>query len=117
MSDLEELWIENSYIILLFKFYLNNMYDIFLVKKRNLFFFLNTHSYFFLFSLLSSNLIIKLSTIIDIVAIHYPDNLKNEFELLYVNLDYKINFRFFLKIFTNKENLIVSISNLFKSAE
>lgn len=115
MSDLEVLWIENNYVWLLFNKFLNNMYNIFLVKKKNIFFFLNIYLYFFLFSILNSNLIIKINTIIDIVATHYPDNSKNEFELLYVNLNYKLNLRFFLKILTNKENLIVSINEFFKS--
>jgi NADH:ubiquinone oxidoreductase subunit C len=116
MSDLEALWIENNYVLLLFRQILNNMYNIFLIKKNNIYFFLNIYLYFFLFSILNSNLIIKVNTIIDIVATHYPDNSKNEFELLYVNLNYKLNLRFFLKILINKENLIVSINEIFKSA-
>jgi NADH:ubiquinone oxidoreductase subunit C len=115
MSDLEVLWIENNYVLLLFKKVLNNMFNISLIKKKNIFFFLNIYLYFFLFSILNSNLIIKINTIIDIVATHYPDNSKNEFELLYVNLNYKLNLRFFLKVLTNKENLIVSINEFFKS--
>jgi NADH:ubiquinone oxidoreductase subunit C len=115
MSDLEVLWTENNYILLLFNKILNNMYNIFLIKKKNIFFFLNIYIYFFLFSILNSNLIIKVNTIIDIVATHYPDNFKNEFESLYVNLNYKLNLRFFLKILINKENLIVSINEIFKS--
>jgi NADH:ubiquinone oxidoreductase subunit C len=115
MSDLEELWIENNHILMLFKFFLNNMYNNFLIKKKKFIFFLNTHFYFFLFSVLNSNLIIKINTIIDVAAVHYPDNSKNEFELLYVNLNYKLNLRFFLKLLINKENLIVSLNNIFKS--
>jgi len=91
------------------------MFNISLIKKKNIFFFLNIYLYFFLFSILNSNLIIKINTIIDIVATHYPDNSKNEFELLYVNLNYKLNLRFFLKVLTNKESLIVSINEFFKS--
>jgi len=115
MSDLEVLWIENNYMLLLFNKFLNNMYNIFLVKKKNIYIYLNTYFYFFLFSILNSNLIIKINSIIDIVATHYPDNSKNEFELLYVNLNFKLNLRFFLKILINKENLIISINKLFKS--
>jgi len=115
MSDLEVLWIENSYILMLFNKFFNNMYDIFLIKKKNIYIFLNIYLYFFLFSILNSNLIIKINSIIDIVATHYLDNSKNEFELLYVNLNYKLNLRFFLKILINKENLIISINKLFKS--
>jgi len=115
MNDSEVLWIENSYIIILFKFFLSNMYDIYLIKKKKIFLFLDTYLYLYIFSILSSNLIIKIHSIIDIVATHYPDNLQNEFELLYININYKLNLRFFLKILIKKENLIISISNLFNS--
>jgi len=117
MSDFEELWIESNYLMLFFNITLNNLYDIFLIKKKSFFFYLNIFFYLFLFSILNSNLVIKVNTIIDIVAIHYPDNYKKEFELLYVNLNYKLNLRFLFKILINKEDLIFSISKLFKSAE
>jgi len=116
MSDLEELWTGNSYILILFKIYLSNMYDFYLIKKKNLYFFLDINFYFYLFSFLNSNLIVKINSIIDIIATHYPDNFSNEFELLYVNINYKLNFRFFLKTLINKENLIISLNNIFKSA-
>lgn len=116
MSDTVVHWIDNSYVMFLFKIILNSMYDFFLVKKKNFFFFLNTFLYFYLLSILNSNMIFKINTIIDIVATHYPDNLENEFELLYVNLNYKLNLRFFLKLLIKKENLIISINNLFNSA-
>ena len=115
MSGFEEPWIENNYLLLVFNLFLNNMYNIFLIKKKYVYMYLNIYLYFFLFSILNSNFIIKINSIIDIVATHYPDNTKNEFELLYVNLNYKLNFRFFLKLLINKENLIISVSKLFKS--
>src|SRR5690349_9902342 len=114
MNDIEELWIENSYIFLLFKKFLGNMYDFYLVKKKNLYFFLDINSFFYLFSFLNSNLILKINSIIDIIATHYPDNYNNEFELLYININYKLNLRFFLKTLINKENLIISLNYLFK---
>ena len=117
MSDLVVLWIENNYLILFLNVILGNMYNFYLAKKKKLFFFLNTYNYFYLFSILNSNLILKITSIIDIVATHFPDNLENEFEFLYVNLNYKLNLRFFLKILIQKEDLIISISNLYKSVE
>lgn len=91
------------------------MYDLYLIKKKRFFFLLNTDLYFYLFNMLSSNLIVKINSIIDLVATHFLDNSDDEFELLYVNLNYKLNLRFFIKLLINKENLIVSISNLFES--
>lgn len=114
MSDLEGHWIESNYLILFFNLLLKNLYDYFLIKKEKFFFFLNIHYYFFLFSILNSTFIIKINTIIDIVATHYPDNV-NEFEFLYVSLNYKLNLRFFLKILVNSEILMISINKLFKS--
>jgi hypothetical protein len=115
MSDSVVLWIENYNLTLFFKNFFFNMYEVFLIKKRKFFFFLNAYFYFFLFSILNSNIILKIVSIIDIVAIHLPDNLDNEFEFLYVNLNYKLNLRFFIKILIKKENLMISISNIYKS--
>jgi len=116
MNDSEEPWIENNYIIALFTIIFSKICDIFLIKKKYFFYNLNIFFYFFLFNILNSSIILKIDTIIDIVATHYSDNFINEFELLYVNINYKFNLRFFLKLLINKENLIISISNLFKSA-
>jgi NADH:ubiquinone oxidoreductase subunit C len=115
MNDFVVLWIENNHYILFLNNVFKRMYEYFLVKKKNIFFSLNIFLYFFLFSILNSNLIIKINTIIDIVATHYIDNDKKEFESLYVNLNYKLNLRFFFKNLINKEDLIFSISKLFKS--
>ena len=116
MNDSEEPWIENNYIIALFTIIFSKICDIFLIKKKYFFYNLNIFFYFFLFNILNSSIILKIDTIIDIVATHYSDNFINEFELLYVNINYKFNLRFFFKLLINKENLIISISNLFKSA-
>ena len=54
-------------------------------------------------------------SIIDIVALHFPSNLENEFEFLYVNVNYILNLRYFFKILIKKEDLMISISNLYNS--
>jgi hypothetical protein len=115
MNDFAGLWIGNNYLIFFFEKILNNLYSSFLIKKKRFFFFLNTYLYFYFFSILNSNIILKIKTIIDIVATHYPNNLDNEFEFLYVNLNYKLNLRFFLKLLIKKEDLMISLSNLYKS--
>lgn len=116
MNDLEGLWIEINYLRLLFYTLLKNMFITYLIKKKNFFLFINSFYYFYLFIILNKNIFLKIDTIIDIVATHYPDNLNNEFELLYVNLLKKLNVRFFFKLFIKKENVVISISKLFKSA-
>src|SRR5271170_6411788 len=110
MSDFKELWIESSFLMLFFNITLNNMYNVFFVKKQSFFFILNIFFYFYFFSILNSNLVIKVNTIIDIVAMHYPDNYKKEYESLYINLNYKLNLRFFSKSLINKEYIIISIN-------
>jgi NADH-quinone oxidoreductase subunit C len=114
MSDFVVLWTENNHYILFLNNAFRSMYEFFLVKKKNLFFSLNIFLYFFLFSILNSNTILKIMSIIDIVALHFPSN-ENEFEFLYVNLNYSLNLRFFLKLLLKKEDLMISISNLYNS--
>ena len=115
MNDTVELWIENNKLMMLFNIILNNFLEFFLVKKRIFFFYISLFYYFYLFSILNSNTVIKINTIIDIVATHYFNNSEKEFESLYVNLNYKLNLRLFFKVLINKENLVISISKLFKS--
>ena len=115
MNDFAGLWIENNYLIFFFDKILNNLYNFFLIKKKKFFFFINTFFYFYFFSILNSNILLKIKSIIDIVAIHFPDNLDNEFEFLYVNLNYNLNLRFFLKLLIKKEDLMISLSNLYNS--
>jgi len=115
MSDFVAHWIENNYYILFLNNIFENMYEFFLLKKRKIFFSLNIFLYFFLFSILNSNTTLRIMSIIDIVALHFPSNLENEFEFLYVNLNYNLNLRFFYKILIRKEDLMISISNLYNS--
>lgn len=116
MNDLEGLWIGINYLRILFYTLLRNMFITYLIKKKNFFFLVNTFYYFYLFTILNNNIFLKIDTIIDIAATHYPDNLNNEFELLYVNLLKKLNIRFFFKLYIKKENVVISISKIFKSA-
>jgi len=115
MNDLEEPWIDIKSYLLLFGILLNNMLSFSLIKRKNLLLSLNAEYYFFLFFVFLSNFFLKIMSIIDLTATHYVDNTDNDFELLYVNIFHKLNFRFFFKIFLKKEDLVVSISELFKS--
>ena len=115
MSDLGARWIGIKVYFLFFCMLLSNMYSFCLIKKKNLFFSLNLENYFYLFFVFLSNLYLKIISIVDLAATHYIDNINKDFELLYVNIFYKFNFRFFFKILLKKEDLIVSTSELFKS--
>lgn len=115
MSDLGVHWTGVKSNFSLFGIFLNNMLSFRLIKKKNLFFSLNLESYFYLFFIFLSSLYLKIFSIIDLTAVHYIDNINNEYELLYVNIFHKLNFRFFFKIFLKKEDLILSNSDSFKS--
>lgn len=114
MSGLEVRWIESSYLLFTFVIILFNMFDFYLIKNNSYYFFINVNLYSYLFNILKYS-IIKIYTIIDVVATHYIDKFNDAFEFLYVNINYKSNLRYFFQLLINKENLIVSISNLFKS--
>jgi NADH-quinone oxidoreductase subunit C len=115
MNDFVVLWIENNHYIIFLNNAFKSMYEYFLIKKNKIFFSLNIFLYFFLFSILNSNIIYRIMSIIDIVALHFPSNLENEFEFLYVNLNYNLNLRSFLKVLIKKEDLMISLSNLYNS--
>lgn len=116
MNGLKELWIGLNYFVIYFKKIFKNMFISYLIKKKNIFFFLNTYYYYYLFLILKHHILIKINTVIDIVATHYPDNSFSTFELLYIIICYKFNKRFFLKLFMKKEDLLISLNNLFNSA-
>jgi len=115
MNDIKVRWIGVKLCFFLFCKFVSNMYSFYLIKKKNLLFSLNLENYFYLFFVFLSSLYLKITSIADLVAAHNIDNKNKEFELLYVNIFYKLNFRFFFKILLKKEDLVVSTSELFKS--
>lgn len=115
MNDLKVLWIGLNFLIIFFKQIFKNLFTFYLIKKKFINFFLNIYYYFHLFIILKNHILVKINTIIDMIATHYPDNYYNTFELLYIIISYKLNQRFFFKLFIKKENLLVSLNNLFNS--
>ena len=115
MNDLREHWTGINYINIISKKIYRNMISFYTTKRRNFFFNISAYYCFLLFNILKNNIIIKINSIIDMIATHYPDSYSNEFELLYVNLYYRLNFRFFIKYFIKKENLLISLNNIFNS--
>jgi NADH:ubiquinone oxidoreductase subunit C len=112
MSGLKVHWIELNYLILILFVLFKKFFVSYIIKKEKFFFFLDIFNYFFSFNFIQNNNIVKINTIIDMSATHYIDH-ENEFELLYVGLCYKYNFRFFLKIFSSKEDLLISLNNIY----
>jgi NADH:ubiquinone oxidoreductase subunit C len=56
-----------------------------------------------------------MNTLCDLTAINNQGSLY-EFELIYITLSYKFNIRFILKLYIKKEDLILSLSNLYINA-
>lgn len=60
-------------------------------------------------------LLFKYQTLSDITAINYPDYVKS-LELNYFFLSYKLSSRYNLKFFLNKEDLILSLMEIYQNA-
>jgi NADH:ubiquinone oxidoreductase subunit C len=59
--------------------------------------------------------LLKFVTLSDYSALHYPGNL-NEFEVNYLLLSYSLNFKCFLRIFIKKDDLILSINEIYSNS-
>ena len=57
----------------------------------------------------------KMDTLSDFTLIHNI-NFINEFELVYILLSYKLNTRLILKMYVKKEDLVISLSNIYLNA-
>jgi NADH-quinone oxidoreductase subunit C len=64
---------------------------------------------------LKNELFFKFSSLLDLTALNRPD-FEKEFELNYLVLSLNLNLRFLLKLFFKKEDLILSISNIYENA-
>jgi len=73
---------------------------------------LNNLFYYNLLIDLKNSMILKFNSLTDLTALHYPD-LLNELELNYLILSYKLNFRFLLKFLIKKEDLIISLNEIY----
>ena len=74
--------------------------------------------FYYVFIFLKYSFILKIVMLLDIIAIDHPDKILKgtKFELVYVLVSTVLNFRFFFKIFFNIENLVISLSSLYASA-
>ena len=59
--------------------------------------------------------LLKFSTLSDYTALHYPGYI-SEFEINYLLLSYRLNFKCFLRNFTEKDDLILSIDEIYANA-
>ena len=57
----------------------------------------------------------KFVTLSDYSALHYPGTL-TEFEVNYLLLSYRLNFKCFLRLFVNKDDLVLSINEIYSNS-
>lgn len=105
---------ENNFFSLFSKFHLKCLISS-IIKRSCIILLLNIIFYYNFFIDLKNFMVLNFSSLTDFTGIHYPDVL-SEIELNYFLLSYKLNLRCILKLFTKKEDLIASLSNIFKSA-
>jgi len=107
-----------EYFAFFFKKILYKFINTIVFKSNTLLIHLKFNFFYYIFMFLKFNYILKINTLLDIIALDYPDKILegNKFVLIYVVISPLLNFRFFFKLFFNIENLIISISNLYSSA-
>jgi hypothetical protein len=113
MSDMKVRLIDPKlyYLSLLSKIY--NKFIYFTLLRFNYFIIILNYTYFFyLFNCLKDSILFRMNTLSEFTAINYQGSLY-EFELIYIILSYKFNIRFILKLYTKKEDLVLSLSNLY----
>jgi len=89
-----------------------------IIKAQKLLFHVKFSFFYSVFMFLKYNFILKTCMLMDIIAIDFPSKILegNKFQLVYVMLSPLLNFRFFFKLFLNVENLVISLSKLYSSA-
>lgn len=87
----------------------------FIIKYACVILVLNILFYYNFFINLKNLMVFNFKSLIDLTASHYPD-LLNEFELNYCLLSYKLGLRLFSRLLAKKEDLIISLNNIFSSA-
>ena len=94
--------------------YLKYIY-ILIMKYNIILFFLSNFYYFIFFSILRDIELFRINTLSELTAVNYPEFFYN-FQLIYIFLSYKLNFRFIYILNIVKESLILSLSKLFINA-
>jgi len=113
MNEIKELLIDLKlyYFFLLIKIY-NRFINFTIFKFNNIINTLNAFTYSYFFYCLKSSIIFRMDTLSDLTTINYQGSLY-EFELVYITLSYKYNIRFISKLYIKKEDLILSLSNIY----
>ena len=103
------------YIINILNLFLEKYINIYLLKYNIIVIWLNMLFYYNFFIDLKILMILKFMSLMDFTSLHYPDNL-SEMELNYYILSYNFVNRILIKLLSKKEDLIISLSNIFWSS-
>jgi len=74
--------------------------------------------YYYVFMFIKNNSILRIRTLIDVIAVDHPNQILKgkKWELIYVLISQTLNLRMFFKLYINIENVIISITKLYKAA-
>ena len=116
MNGMKVHWIEtNSYQKYLYSLFLNfnkKLYLIIIFKLIQFVSILNKLSYYNIILNLKNLNIFKFLTLSDFTAAHYP-GFKEEFEISYFVISYTSNYKCTLKFYSHKEDLILSLNDVY----
>jgi NADH:ubiquinone oxidoreductase subunit C len=99
----------------LFKYILNSFLIVFILRRYLLIIVLKSLNYLYFFFFIKTSNLLKFETLSDLTVIHYPDHIF-EFQLIYINLSYKLNLRIWSNLNIKKDDLVISLSSIYINA-
>src|SRR3982751_4701364 len=115
MNDMKEPLIDLKFFFIIFNKIYFKFINLFIVKCFYIVLVLHIFFYMEFFYNIKHSNNLKFLVLNDFTVVHNINYL-NEFELIYIFLSYKLNTRLMLKLYVRKEDLIMSLSNLYKNA-
>jgi NADH:ubiquinone oxidoreductase subunit C len=120
MNDMKEHLIDHNlsfftYIHILVESFNFKNYNSLFLKYFQLVCISNQTSYYINILNFKNFSLLKFSTLSDYTALHYPGYI-SEFEINYLLLSYNLNFKCFLRNFIEKDDLILSIDEIYSNA-
>lgn len=110
---------DNAYklIIYLLKIFPYNFFEkvIFKINENRWIIFINKNNLYFFIHFLKNHYSLQFKTLISITATDYPQD-KERFEITYFLLSYLLNFRIYIKLYTNDVTPVQSINKIFPSS-
>lgn len=86
-----------------------------LMKSSSLYIYLNSIYLFLVLTFFKFNSVAKLDSLLDIVVVDFPTNIKKRFQVIYSFWNYTYKYRIFINFFISSFDSILSISSFYKS--